>query len=68
MGGPLAGGCVHERGDVAAHFVVDLGVPDGPREPGVRHGHRPRGAGSRQVFQRRPDDGGRELTQRYRPR
>ncbi len=63
----LAGGCVHERGDVAANLVVSLSVPDGPREPGVRHGHRPCGAGGRQVFQRRPDGSRRELTQRHCP-
>jgi hypothetical protein len=48
----LADGCVHECGDIAAHLVVGLGVPDGPREPGVRHEHRTCGAGGRQVFQR----------------
>jgi hypothetical protein len=63
----LADWCVHERGDVAAHFVVGLGVPDGPREPGVRHGHRPCGSGGRQFFQRRPDGSRRELTERHRP-
>jgi hypothetical protein len=47
---PLADGGVHERGDIAAHLVVSLGVPDSPREPGMRHGHRPGGAGSRQLF------------------
>jgi hypothetical protein len=64
---PLAGGRVHERGDVAAHLIVGLGVPDGPGEPGVRHAHRPGGAGSRQFFERRPDSRRRELTQRHRP-
>jgi hypothetical protein len=63
----LADRCIHERGDIAAHLVVGLGVPDGPREPGVRHGHRPRGAGGRQFLQRRPDGSRRELTQRHRP-
>jgi len=62
-----ASGRVHERGDVAAHLVVGLGVPDCPREPGVRHGHRPRGAGGRQLLQRRPDGSRRELTQRHCP-
>ena len=61
----LAGRCVHKRGDIAAHLVVGLGVPDGPGEPGVRHAHRPCGAGGRQVFRRRPDGRRRELTQRY---
>jgi len=42
-------------------------MPDRPYEPGVRHGHRPRGAGGRQVFQRRPDGSRRELTQRNYP-
>jgi len=32
----LAGGGVHERGDIAAHLVVGFGVPDGPREAGLR--------------------------------
>ncbi len=64
---PLADGCVHERGDVAAHLVISLGVPNGPRESGVCHGHRPRSAGGRQVLQRRPDGSRRELTQRHRP-
>ena len=64
---PLAGGCVHERGDVTADLVVGLGVPDGPREPGVRHAHRPGGAGGRQLFERRPDGCRRELTQRHCP-
>jgi hypothetical protein len=64
---PLAGGRVHEHGDIAAHLVVGLGVPDGPRQPGVRHAHRPGGAGSRQLFQRRPDGSRRELTQRHCP-
>ena len=31
----------------------------------MRHGHRARGAGSRQIFQRRPDGSRRELTQRH---
>ena len=26
-------GCIKKRGDIAAHFVVSLGVPDGPRSP-----------------------------------
>ena len=64
---PLAGGGVHERGDIAAHLVVSLGVPHSPREPGMRHGHRPGGAGGRQLFQRRPDGSRRELTQRHCP-
>jgi len=64
---PLAGGCVHEGGDVAAHLVVGLGVPDGPRQPGVRHAHCPSGTGDGQLFQRRPDGSRRELTQRHRP-
>jgi len=64
---PLADGCVHERSDVAAHLVVGLGVPDGPGEPSVRHAHRPCGAGGRQVFQRQPDGGRRELAQRQCP-
>jgi hypothetical protein len=42
-------------------------VPDGPGEVGVRHGYRPRGAGSCQFFQRRPDGRRREFTQRHRP-
>jgi len=25
-----ADGCIHERGDVTAHLVVGLGMPDGP--------------------------------------
>jgi hypothetical protein len=61
----LAGGSVYERGDIAAHLIVGLGVPDGPREPGMRHGHRPGGAGGRQLFQRRPGGSRRELTQRH---
>jgi hypothetical protein len=63
----LAGGGVHQRGDVAAHLVIGLGVPDGPGEPGVRHPHRPRRAGGRQLFQRRPGGSRRELTQRHCP-
>jgi hypothetical protein len=33
----------------------------------VRHGHRPGGAGGRQIFQRGPDVSRRELTQRHCP-
>jgi hypothetical protein len=33
----------------------------------VRHGHRPRGAAGRQIFQRRTDGSCRELTERLRP-